>query len=651
MSAHPALPRLPIADLDDTCRRYLQQVQPLLSADEWDKTEAIVQDFQANDGVRLHHALQRFDHDMAHAGKSWLIDTWLTGYLAGREPLPLVSNVGFRLQTADHSLADWITALAAVCADHGHRRIKPTLTPQGTPCCMHQWAILKGASRIPRPRVDDYFIHPTGGHYIGIFHRGHYFRLLALDTYHEARPAQVFQAALTHILQTPDTNPYPVGVPSFLPRDEAADAFARLGAHPKNTELIRHLAKDLFHVVLVDEDLEEDDDLSDATFAPTQGFWCHKPITLRYNLNTKRLYAHSEHTAQDGGMLQAAIRQARQKLPPNPVRRPLPSQFTTSLMSTMPSTPGALSVLEHGASPRVDGMNGVKATTLYTPSPPDTDGSPTHGAPDDLGLQRHDWVLDDALEAQWPIWFERYAGRAGQMRITSLRVPFGSSTIPKGISEDALVQFLLQYAQLRTWSKIRNTYEAVDVSHFQQGRTECVRPVSLESLRFVQHWHQAGLQPQSDGPDGQRAESANQGTAPDSRTISYFKDALREHKARIKACKQGLGPNRQLLGLQQMAIQRHLPMPALFTDESYQRFTTDFLSTSTVGDDSITINFGFAPTSDGGLGINYTMTPTGWLITISHTAEQQADVNRFSEALSSGAQALLCFIQHIGPTR
>lgn len=30
-----------------------------------------------------------------------------------------------------------------------------------------------------------------------------------------------------------------------------------------------------------------------------------------------------------------------------------------------------------------------------------------------------------------------------------------------------------------------DTYEAVDVSHFKNGRTECVRPVSEESLAFV----------------------------------------------------------------------------------------------------------------------------------------------------------------------
>ena len=71
------------------------------------------------------------------------------------------------------------------------------------------------------------------------------------------------------------------------------------------------------------------------------------------------------------------------------------------------------------------------------------------------------------------------------MRVTSVFVPFNGLTIPKGVSQDALMQFLLQYAQLTTYGKARNTYEAVDVSHFKNGRTECVRPVSEELLAFV----------------------------------------------------------------------------------------------------------------------------------------------------------------------
>ena len=120
--------------------------------------------------------------------------------------------------------------------------------------------------------------------------------------------------------------------------------------------------------------------------------------------------------------------------------------------------------------------------------------------------------------------------------------------------------------------------------------------------------------------------------------------ALAEHKARIKASKLGQGANRHLLGLQLMAAKANSEIPEFFKDEGYQTFTTDFLSTSTVGDNSTVVNFAFAPTSVGGLGINYTITPEGWLYTVSHTQEQQQKVNVFVEALKVGGKHLLEFL-------
>lgn len=86
---------------------------------------------------------------------------------------------------------------------------------------------------------------------------------------------------------------------------------------------------------------------------------------------------------------------------------------------------------------------------------------------------------------------------------------------------------------------------------------------------------------------------------------------MAEHKARIKACKLGQGPNCHLLGLKLMAAKAGGELPEIYKDEGYQIFTTDFLSTSTVDDNSTVVNFAFAPTSVGGLGINYRITPEG----------------------------------------
>lgn len=56
-----SLPRLPIPKLEDTCSRYLLALKPLLTNDQFEKTEHIVRKFQ-NDGISLNTELQTIDH-------------------------------------------------------------------------------------------------------------------------------------------------------------------------------------------------------------------------------------------------------------------------------------------------------------------------------------------------------------------------------------------------------------------------------------------------------------------------------------------------------------------------------------------------------------------------------------------------------------
>ena len=499
-------PRLPVPDLAETCERYLKLVRPLLSDEAFEKTAATTRNFESGKGKELQAALQQF---AAEVETSWLIDAWLDSYLRVRTPLPLASNVGFNIQTQGKGLAEWASALAAVCADYHHQRIPVPQTPQGTPVCMEQWKILQGAARVPQKEVDSFHFAPNGSRHIGILHNGFYYRIAALDEQFEAYHPDAFRQALEEILSDTHQNKYPVAVPCYLGGNETARVYQALQQH---------------------------DD------------------------STKRLYLHCEHTWADGGALKGIVTLAAAKL----------------------AAPG---------------------------------GKKTRPA-----VHRYEWQLDADLLKNWEQWQQNYAKQADQMHVTSVCIPFNGSTIPKGVSQDALMQFLLQYAQLTTYGSVRNTYEAVDVSHFKNGRTECVRPVSNESLVFVSTLLQE--KPSREALDA----------------------ALLEHKARIKASKLGQGANRHLLGLQLMAAKANSETPEFFKDEGYQTFTTDFLSTSTVGDNSTVVNFAFAPTSVGGLGINYTITPEGWLYTVSHTQEQQQKVNVFVEALKVGGKHLLEFL-------
>ena len=48
-----SLPHLPIPKLEDTCTRYLKAQEPLLSNDQYIKTEKIVEGFKNNEGKSM----------------------------------------------------------------------------------------------------------------------------------------------------------------------------------------------------------------------------------------------------------------------------------------------------------------------------------------------------------------------------------------------------------------------------------------------------------------------------------------------------------------------------------------------------------------------------------------------------------------------
>ena len=55
-----SLPKLPIPDLEDTCRRYLESLSPLQSPREHAESKAAVEDFLKTDGPALQEKLKTY---------------------------------------------------------------------------------------------------------------------------------------------------------------------------------------------------------------------------------------------------------------------------------------------------------------------------------------------------------------------------------------------------------------------------------------------------------------------------------------------------------------------------------------------------------------------------------------------------------------
>lgn len=86
-AAQDNLPKLPIPDLDSTCKRYLEALEPLQSSREHRDSEVAVQEFLKGEGPELHERLTKYA-----TGKSSYIEQFCES-LSFEKPLCLVPTL------------------------------------------------------------------------------------------------------------------------------------------------------------------------------------------------------------------------------------------------------------------------------------------------------------------------------------------------------------------------------------------------------------------------------------------------------------------------------------------------------------------------------------------------------------------------------
>lgn len=64
-----SLPPLPLPKLEDTMRRYYENLKPFATENELKKARKVIDDFMANDGKKLQKLLE----DRAASSKNWVI--------------------------------------------------------------------------------------------------------------------------------------------------------------------------------------------------------------------------------------------------------------------------------------------------------------------------------------------------------------------------------------------------------------------------------------------------------------------------------------------------------------------------------------------------------------------------------------------------
>jgi carnitine O-acetyltransferase len=549
------LPRVPLPTLMESCQRFVAWCAPLLTADELVATETAVVSFLRPDGPgrKLHAALEEYN---ASAGvHSWLDTFWPYRYLGRRDRIALNANFFFLFKDSDQPQLERAAGLIAGAVNYklqlDDERIPPVIQ-RGQVLSMEQNKFLFSTTRIPgavqdtvRAPYSAQWPGPSPARHIVVFFRGNMFRMDVLGA--DGRPYSLddIVAGLSAVMKAGATRAAPdasVGHLTTKARAEwAASRQALLACHPANKDALDEVETALFCLCLEDFVPEDTREACDHLLHGDSGSrWFDKAVSLIVFADG-RAGINVEHCGLDGTTI-------------------------LSFIDMLLSEPAQVHSQQSGAQSQ--GVPNVAAIEL---------------------------VLDDDLRADVQAAGTAFAAYgAGTATTTVSFEGFGADGAKKlRMSPDAFVQMAYQLAHKRAKGFVGATYESIATRQYQHGRTEAMRVVTPEVVRFV-----AAM----DDPD---ADAAARRAA--------FRTAADMHVRRAKECQAGQAPEQHLWELALIQKRRGAELgvpeqPALYETPGWLTMRDDYLSTSSTP--SVNVQYsGFGSTSSRCIGVGYVLLP------------------------------------------
>jgi len=184
-----------------------------------------------------------------------------------------------------------------------------------------------------------------------------------------------------------------------------------------------------------------------------------------------------------------------------------------------------------------------------------------------------------------------------------------------GFSPDALIQMAYQLAFKKMHGHTPATYESANTKTFLAGRTETIRSATNESNTFVA----AFLDPKE---TNQKKKEA-------------LKKAVNMHVKLTNEAGNGLGFDRHLFALKNIAKKAGVATPQLFEDEMFSHMNDIEVSTSNLTQPLLDI-FGFGAVSPKGYGIGYNVRNDSLNFVISNfRSNGVTDSSLYSQSLQS----------------
>jgi carnitine O-acetyltransferase len=580
------LPRVPLPTLEESCERFIAWCSPLLSEAELAATEAAVASFLRPESParKLQAALERYN---ARDGvRSWLDEFWLSRYLGRRDRIALNANFFCLLKGSGQAQVERAAGLIAAAVNYKlllDRELIPPAINRGRALSMEQNRFLFSTTRIPGPEQDTVrapycndWPGPSQERHIVVFFRGQAFRLDVLGPRGHPHTVDELKAGLQAVVADGASklaSTTSVGHLTTKARAEWAESRrVLLDCHPRNLRMLDAVETALFCLCLDEIAPRTCGEACEQLLHGDSGNrWFDKAVSLIvFRDGTAGL--NVEHSCLDGTTI---------------------VDFVDELLGHSAAEHSRRSVA------RSQGMPAFEAI---------------------------EFELDAELQADVQAAAASFAAQAADTATSIVELDdFGRDQAKElRISSDALMQMAFQLAHNRARGLVGATYESIATRHFRNGRTEAMRVVTPETVRFV-----AAM-------DDPEADEASRRTA--------FEAAAERHVERAIECQAGRAPEQHLWELQ--LIQRRCgealgatePL-ALYETPGWLKMRDDYLSTSSTPPANIEYS-GFGPTGNRCIGISYMVLPDQARLYLSARRQIADEMCLFADKLREAVREL-----------
>ncbi len=567
------IPNLPVPNLEETLSKFLEWVEPIISDKDFAIAKNEVKEF-INDpnSKKIQDILLKRSEDK---NNSWLSDWWMKYiYLSSRGPVTPECNAPMEFYHPNITKYNVIENMAIIAYKLSEVYLNYKINgipdyPFGkVKMSMDQIKGFFTSIREPNILFDDYYIEENIVEHIILLKNNVHYKIPVIKNKKMISISDIKKSIETIINEEKDSIEYNANLISAdTSRDHSKKIFDDLLKNNKNKEAYKTIREAIMMFSYDDEEIEDSIlIMKNVLSAKNFNRWHGKSTSLVFNKNNKIGFI-SDHSFVDGGT-EITIFNELYKFYNEDI------EFANSESSN-----------------NYEKINFEISADIES----------------ELKTIKENFIKYLANVNIKKIWMDNI--KTNEMRELGI------------LSPDAFFQLGYQIAQYRTNKTLRNTYIAVDLRNFFRGRTECVRPISLESKQFV-----------IDLCEGKVTDKA--------KAKEQLKAIYDVHYQRTKDCKMGHGINRHMLGLT-LAYEENKESlgekPKLFDTVAWKDISANPISTSSIAHPGIKLAY-FDPVHADGIGIFYAGSNDGFIATISAWDKdkdyQEKFVNNCKQALN-----------------